>query len=369
MSHTGSRIDAGAEAAEAGRGAGLDDGTMSACAGRIGRYRVKTPEAYSREQLQVVAHLYYRERLDQRRIAGLLNLSQAKVSRMLTVAAERGIVRFYVAECEPRDAELERRITQRFRLGSVAVIRTPDGLTADSKRQFVAYFSTPIITSLISPHTDVVVAGGRTIGELVQRLPEERERGVTVLQALGVVKSKLAHVDALELGRVLAQRWGGLFLPMEMPAVMPDKWTRDFLLKGSTARSVWQRIGRVNSAIVAVGTPTDSVFANHYVVSPDDQAVLSRCGAVGEMCGRFFDRKGRECDSPWRDRVMSVELDRLKALPEVIALVVGRGRSAALAAAIRGGLLKSLVIDVEGALALLENTPSRPVHTTAKKKK
>lgn len=350
-----------------GRWAVSVGGGMSACTGRLGRYRVKTPEVYTDEQLRVVAHLYYREQLDQRRLAGLLNLSQAKVSRMLTIARQRGIVRFFVAECEPRDRDLERRIERKFDLESVAVVRTPDGMTPENKRQYVAYFSASFITSLISPQTKVVVAGGRSIGALIPRLPEDRHRGVTVLPALGVVDSVVAQVDAPELGRVLARRWGGRFMALDTPAIAPDRQTRDSVLRHSRTRLVWQRLGQADAAIVAVGTPTNSVFANRYVVSDADHETLVGCGAIGEMCGRFFDRRGCECDSPWREQVISVELEHLKAFPQVIALVVGGDRSAALTAAIRGGLLKSLAIDVEGARALLEYEPVKKPRTVGRK--
>lgn len=81
---------------------------------------------------------------------------------------------------------------------------------------------------------------------------------------------------------------------------------------------------------------------------------LARCGAVGEICGRFYDRKGNECDSPWRDRVLSIDLDQIRRIPQVIAIVGGGDRSEAIAAAIKGGLLKTLVIDSQGAAALLQ---------------
>jgi deoxyribonucleoside regulator len=189
---------------------------------------------------------------------------------------------------------------------------------------------------------------------LVRRLPEDHKRRVTVVQALGVVNSPVAHVDALELGQSLARRWGGFFLNIDTPAIAPDRQTRDWLLQLSSNRAVWQRLGNADAAIIAVGTPTDSVFANTYVAGNDELSTLRQCGAVGEICGRFFDHKGRECDSHWRDQVISVELENLRKFPQVIAIVVGRDRSDAVAAAIRGGLLKSLVIDVEGARALLE---------------
>ncbi len=72
---------------------------------------------------------------------------------------------------------------------------------------------------------------------------------------------------------------------------------------------------------------------------------LSSCGAVGEICGRFFDQNGRECDSRWRDRVLSIDLEQIRQIPQVIGVVAGGDRSAAIAAAIRGGLVKALVID------------------------
>lgn len=322
--------------------------------GPLGRYHLKRPESYSSEQLHLLASLYYSHGWQQGALAELFKFSQAKVSRMLTVARERGIARYWVEPYEPRDAELERRLTKKFELSAVAVIMTPPGAAPADKRQFVAHFGSSFISSLISPRSDVVVAGGRTIAELVNRIPEDPSRHVTVLQALGIVDSNLEHVDALELGQTLARRWGGCFMNINMPAIAPDKRTRDSLLRLNNAQSVWKRLGHADAAIVAVGTPTNSVFANRYVVTTNDLEALMASGAVGEICGRFFDGRGHECNSPWRDQVISVELDHLRNLPQVVALVVGKDRSAAVAAAIRGGLLKSLVIDKEGALALLE---------------
>ena len=78
---------------------------------------------------------------------------------MLTVARERGIARYWVEPYEPRDAELESRLTKRFELNSVAVITTPPGASPHDKRQFVAHFGSSFISALISPRSDVVVAG------------------------------------------------------------------------------------------------------------------------------------------------------------------------------------------------------------------
>jgi DNA-binding transcriptional regulator LsrR (DeoR family) len=95
---------------------------------------------------------------------------------------------------------------------------------------------------------------------------------------------------------------------------------------------------------------------------------LERAGAVGEICGRFFDARGNECATAWRDRVISVQLTQLRAIPQVVGVVSGSDRSAAILAAVRGGILKSLVIDEIGANALLSAALSAAQSTAARKK-
>ena len=90
------------------------------------------------------------------------------------------------------------------------------------------------------------------------------------------------------------------------------------------------------------------------VLKPADLTELRSLGAVGEICGRFFDAKGRECNSPWRNRTISIELDHLKKIPQVVGVAAGTERAPAVAAALRGGYLDSLLIDEHGAQALMD---------------
>ena len=316
------------------------------------------PNHYSDDKLRLAARLYYLDGLGQTEVARLVKVSQAKVSRLLALARERGIVRISVAEYEPRNAELERELIRKLRLDAVAVIKTAEGTSAEEARQAVAYFGSPFAASLISSESVVAIAGGRTMRELVQHLPEDRERRVTVVQAMGSVDSSVGPVDALELGRAVARRLCGFFLTLNTPAFVPDKKTRDAFLALPQIRTVWKRLAETNVALVGIGTLDNSVFVDRGVLNKDDLAKLAARGAVGEICGRFFDRNGRECDSPWRDRVMAIELDQLRRIPQVVGMVAGADRSEAIAAAARGGLLKSLIIDEAGATALLEEQVS-----------
>ena len=175
-------------------------------------------DKYSDEQLRLAARLYYVDGLGQVEVAKFVKVSQTKISRLLALARERGIVRISVAEYEPRDQKLEATLQKQFGLKAVAVIKTISGATSEDARLTVAHFGATFVASLVTPNSTVAISGGRTMRELVQLLPENKELRLTVIQAMGSIDSNVGPVDAFELGRTMARRWGGFFSTLNSPA-------------------------------------------------------------------------------------------------------------------------------------------------------
>lgn len=323
---------------------------------------------YSDERLRLAARLYYVDGLGQNEVAKFVKVSQAKVSRLLALARERGIVRITVADYDPRQRELEGELKERFGLATVIVLKAIDKLDATDLRRAVGHFGAAAIEPLIQANDVVALAGGRTIHELVRHLPETRNKNLTVVQAMGSVDSNISAFDAQEVGRVMAQRLGGTFLALNTPAYIPEKRTRDALLKLGQVNGVKQHLDRARIALVGVGTLENSVFVERGTLNAAGIAALKKAGAVGEICGRFIDSDGRECNTVWRDHVVSVEIAQLRKITQVIGVVSGSDRSAALVAAIKGNILKSLVIDEAGAAALLAAAPSAAIRPAKPKK-
>ena len=65
---------------------------------------------------------------------------------------------------------------------------------------------------------------------------------------------------------------------------------------------------------------------------------------------------------------ISIELAQLRRIPLALAVVSGTDRTAAIEAAIRGGLIKGLVIDEVGAAALLMSNASSPAAPAPRRK-
>ena len=308
---------------------------------------------YPDDILRMAATLYYVDGLGQTEVADFVRVSQTKISRLLAVALERGIVRITVDQYNPRNEFLEQQLCAKFGLKNAAVIKTAKNATREAARQTVGHFGAPFVGSLLPNHGVVALGGGRSVANVVQRLRRGDVRRLTVVQAMGSIDSNISPVDALELGRALVNLWGGEFLTLSTPAFVTDKKTRDTFLASEQIRSVWQRLRKADAALVGVGPLEQSVYSERGVLNTADVADLRACGAVGEICGRFFNAKGEECASRWRHRAISIELDYLRKIPQVIGVAAGPERAPAVAAAMRGGMLRSLLIDESGAQALV----------------
>lgn len=300
-----------------------------------------------------VARMYYLDGLGQSEIANIYGVSRSTVSRLLTTARERGIVRISVDDFDSRDHDLEQRLVDRLGLRNAIVVRELSG-TPTSSRKAVGYFAAPILADWIGKQQLVGLAGGRTLGELVHNIePRPRGTGPAFVQLMGTIGSSPGRIDASELSRTLSRRFQGSFLTLNAPAYAQSQRARDLFLSHDEIRSIWNAFDSLDLALVGVGTLDESAIVARGVLTPESYAEVRTAGAVGEICGRFFDDQGRECASDLRDCVVSIGLDALRQCRDVAAVVSGVSRTRAIRAAIRGGIVKSIVIDQPGAQGLL----------------
>lgn len=318
--------------------------------------------------MHLAAHLYYVNGMNQTQLGKYLKVSQAKVSRLLLLAQERGFVRIIVPDFEPRDHELEAKLRVQLGLSTAVVIKTPQELPLEEVRKIVGRFAAGEIEKIIKARDIIAIGSGRNVRELARNFSISTSKQVTIVQSVGNVDANVHDFDAQEIGRVLSQRLGGGFLTFSMPAFMPTKKMRDALLAIEQSRVVQTYLARASIAFVGVGTLDNSVFIERSILQARDVAELKAAGVVGEIGGRFYDVNGRECDTRWRNQVLSIELEQLVRIPQVIGVVSGTDRSASILAAIAGSLLKGLVIDDTGARALLQ-AAVRPASVKSRRQK
>jgi deoxyribonucleoside regulator len=311
--------------------------------------------------LSFVSKLYYLDGQDQSEIARIAGTSRSSISRLLTEARERGVVRISVDEHDQRARALEAELARRFPLRRVVVVRPPGATRVEHVRRAIGYVAAPAIAEVIRSRGVIGVAGGRTLADLVRYMtPARGVSNVRVVQLMGNIGPAADAIDAIELSRALAHHFGGTCYALNAPAFAADARAQEVFVTHPHMREVWDLFRRMDLALVGIGTLTDSAFIERGVLEPRVLDELRHAGAVGEICGRFFDRAGAECATDCRRRVIASSFDDLRRA-EVVAVTNGAHRADAIRAALAGRLITSLVIDEAGAQAVLEQpSPSTP---------
>lgn len=322
-----------------------------------------SPSTYTDQQLILAARLYYIDGMSQAEIGTFVRVSQSKVSRMLSIAQQRGLVRISVPEYESRNKELEASLRKKFHVEAI-VVHSVAGVEVKPLRQILGYFSAPVVRQWFRPHSLIVLAGGRTVQPLVEQMqPTEGISGLRLAQGMGHIDATPGPYDAAELCRTFARAWHGSVLSLNAPLLFPDKESCQKFIRLPQIQDVIRTLARADVALVGIGTLEQSVLVERAIYSKSEIAELRKAGATGEILGRFYDQRGVECKTSLRDRTLSLELNQLRQVTRRVGVVVGADRAPAVKAALQGELINTLVIDEAGASALLALSTSKPSRT------
>ena len=306
--------------------------------------------------LHMVASLYYNENVGQVEIAEMTGVSQAKVSRLLAAARERGIIQIHVEPFQPRNEILENNLLNRFSLKKAVVINVNSAQSKSQKQKTVAHYACPEIESLFKKNNIICISAGRQLSYLVDKIDFQNNLpGGHVLQTMGNVDTDIQKYDAIELGRKLALKTSARFLSLPSPAIASDINSYQVFINHEQIKNVLNEMDHADLALVGIGVLDDSVFVERGFLGSKEIKELKQAGVIGEICGRFFDANGKECETEYKNRVISLQFDQLGKIPLVAAMVCGEKRSNAVKAAIKGGLINCLITDNATAAALLKD--------------
>ena len=302
---------------------------------------------FSDDVLHAAAVMYYLEDATQAEVADQLDTSRTTVSRLLSEARRRGVVRIDVVEPARSAAEgLARECADVLGLASVHLTAT--STTSSPQQALGAPLSDALRASALVAGDVVLVSSGRMLhaashGDL------EEQPGVVVVPTVGGIDDPAPSYQTNEITRSFAARVGGRPVFLHAPA-LPGSAAHATLLEDPAIRQVLQLWERARCAVVGIGAPPSSRRALPAFV-PEVAGQLP--DAVGDVCSRFYDGDGAEVSFPGSERLLALPLERLRAVESSIAVVAGHEKVAATLVAARAGFFQRLVTDAATATLLL----------------
>jgi DNA-binding transcriptional regulator LsrR (DeoR family) len=293
-----------------------------------------------------VSHLFFKRRLTKQEIAARLGISRFKVARLIDEALEEGLVTIEVAEPFPLVEESGRELELAFGLELALVVRAAPEL---DPVEATARLAASWLPELIRPGDVLGVAWGSTIQRVARALAAGP--AVPVVQICGHVAGLESGEGPLELAWQFAERLGGAYHPLPVPALVASAAARDEILANGAVAPTVAMFERVTVALVGIGS-LEGEGRSSLLASGTLERREIPAGAVGDLLVHFFDEKGQLIETPLEERAVQLPVEGLRRA-RVIAVAGGTGKASAIRAALCTGLVDVLVTDEANAEAAL----------------
>ena len=318
----------------------------------------ETPRDPQRTRLVTeAARLYYEFDHTQEDIARRLRISRSSVSRLLKEAKQSGIVQVRVCDPLTTSSELELEFEKTFGLKKAIVVpiqTSLDPLTA------VAPAAVDYLSLLLVDDDIVGVSWGATLLAMADYLaeqPQQRLRGVKVVQVKGSVAGYPKATHAAEIAMGFARAFNGEVVLLPVPVIVDSPEAKEIIEADRGIRSVLNLGRKARVAVFGIGYPSDDamlVEAGFLTTKQMDE--LRKKGAVGDIYARYFDTNGVLCDASLDQRIVGLPLAELRRKEFSLGVAAGKHKARAIVGALRGRYLNVLITDEPTALEVLKIT-------------
>jgi DNA-binding transcriptional regulator LsrR (DeoR family) len=302
--------------------------------------------------LASIARRYYLDGRSKIEIADEFGLSRFKVARLIDAARESGLVRIEIRHEGVIDVDLSARLRDRFELQHAVVVATPDDEPA-ALRQHLGRAAAELLAEIITPQDVLGLAWARSVSAMAGALP--RLPRVTVVQLTGALSHQDDH-SSIDLVRDVARAAGGPAYVFYAPFVVPEAATARALRQQPEVARAFTQLPKVTKAFAGLGLWAPGQSTLYDAADEPDREALRRLGVCADISGVFVSADGEPVQAEFADRMIAIDAEQMRAIPEVFVIGYGMAKVPAVRAALRSGLVGGLVTHTTLAQALLDDS-------------
>ena len=302
------------------------------------------------------AYYYYEKGLTQTKISELLGISRLTLGRILKEARAQGVVKIEISDSRNLKAvmELEDKLCRRFHLANAVVVNCI-GNSAEEVSQPISQAAARYVGRNLRSGMRVSLAWGHTLNLLVDNLiPDRSIKNVEVVTLVGGAGS----IDSLVQPGILASKflsnYSGKGYAINAPFYCRSEEVCRSLRQEPGVREVLEKGLLADMTLVGIGMPPqpERYWASSFYSKEELQQIIDS-GAVGDICGNYFNIQGEACCPEISDRLVGTDLTSLQTHKYVVATAGGTEKHSSIAAALRGGFVDVLITDQHTAKAIL----------------
>jgi DNA-binding transcriptional regulator LsrR (DeoR family) len=301
-----------------------------------------------------VAEMYFIQEKTQAEIAKAIGVTRSNVSRMLMEAKKTGIVHIEIKRPLRENPALAQKLMDRFHLLKARV------LIIEQYSELLSTLGKAAGDELAS-HLKPNFIVGTSWGTAVSTAVDETEisitiPGIKVVQLLGALGSRNEQYDAHAIVQRLASNLDAEAIFMNAPFLVENADIARSLISNKSVQEALKFGNQANIALLGVGSSEiehSSYYQANYVHKNEILEIQSS-GAIGDVCGRFYDLNGNMTAQKFQERLIGISVEYLKRIPIRIGVAGGLAKVQPIIGALRGGLINILISDERTILEVLK---------------
>lgn len=299
------------------------------------------------ELLARIAWFYYHDNLTQSEIGDKLKLPRLKVSRLLEKGRQSGIIKVQINSRFTGCLELEEALKQYFDLQHIRVL--PE-LEQHEINERLGIGAAQMLVPLLKPNQILAIGFGDTIMKTLKYANEfithNAIKLITLSGGVGPYMKGIGQLDGSCSVSIIPA-------PLRASSVEAAKLFK----REACVRDIMLAACGAHAAIVGIGATRQkgqaTLLRTGYITEEKQQIIRSQ-GAVGDILGYFMQKDGTlQPDMPLHEELISVSLESLKKIPNVIGVAGGEDKVEAILSALYGKHINSLVTEEKTARMML----------------
>jgi deoxyribonucleoside regulator len=306
--------------------------------------------------LTKIAILYYKDGLTHEEISRRMGMSRQTVGRHVERARKEGLVDIKIKSPLLYTAELERSLEKEYNLKEVLVV-SPAVEGENAVKEALGMAGADFLEHRVMSGDTLGISWGSTVLEVARHLRPLKRKNVTIVQLNGSMDVGRYSTRAEHTVDLVAEAFSGGMITFSAPMLVDRQEIMESLLSDSRVASVMNSARKANIAIFGVGDVSE--LSSPYIVGYFDKELLEQArsdGAVGEVCGRFYNAKGQVCSPKIDGRILAIELDDLRQKTISVAIAGSPQKIEAIRGMLIGQICNVLITDEDTAKALISNS-------------
>lgn len=304
------------------------------------------------KMLAKIARMYYEEEMTQEAIARKLNMSRSLVSKQLTKARDKGVVKITIRDELKRPfQELENYIKKVFGLSTVIIIAGDQ----ETSRHEIALETGRYLTMRLADVTTVAVSAGRMLREVADNISVSKSYfHAKFVPMAGGLSEEYSRLEANSISEALAMKYGAKSMRMHAPIMVDSVDAKEVLQRQYFIKNVLDAARSADIALAGIGsTFRYAEVKEAYLHGYDESDILDTNIVKGDIVYNYFDKNGKLYDCNWNRRLIGLNLEEIRNIPEVICAASEIEKAESIYIAAKYNLIHTLITNETMAQRLL----------------